>query len=400
MPRVRSALKPRARSACISGAAIRNTCCTRRTRAAMRTSTCMRSIRLGRPIATGVPPTRPLTNFKGVRTEIYAAPKAKPDILYIGLNDRDPQWHDLYELHISTGEKKLLRKNTEQIAGWDFDNDGNLRLAERTNNAGDTEVLRVDPDGFKQIYRCTVLESCGVATSTRATRRCTSPRTRAISICRNRDAGSGNGYARRRSRAIPRNAWTDRGHQLGGGLPHPLHRVRGRTFRGCISRTRVSSRSTSWLQVQAARQRDQLGIAFAGREHLDPDRGQRHGAGQRPTCGIARRRRWSCSTGSARSCHERSLSQRKPYEFKSSDGLEIRGYLTLPKGLPRRICRSSCGHTAARGRAILGLRHVLRSSSRIADTRYCSRISAARRGMERSSSTPEMASGAARCRTT
>ena len=54
---------------------------------------------------TGVPPTRALTNLKGVRTEIFAAPKSKPDVLYIGLNDRDPQFHDLYELHISTGEK-------------------------------------------------------------------------------------------------------------------------------------------------------------------------------------------------------------------------------------------------------------------------------------------------------
>ena len=29
-----------------------------------------------------------------------------------------------------------------------------------------------------------------------------------------------------------------------------------------------------------------------------------------------------------------SLSERKPYRFKSSDGLEIPAYLTLPKGLP------------------------------------------------------------------
>ena len=112
--------------------------------------------------ATGIPPTRALTSLKGVRTELYDAPKAKPDILYIGLNDRDPRWHDLYELRISTGEKNLLRKNTEQIAGWDFDNEGNLRLAERTNAAGDTEVLRVDPDYFTQIYNCSVLESCAV----------------------------------------------------------------------------------------------------------------------------------------------------------------------------------------------------------------------------------------------
>ncbi|HEX7158102.1 MAG TPA: S9 family peptidase, partial [Edaphobacter sp.] len=90
---------------------------------------------------TGVPPTRALTSLKGVRTLIYAAPKAKPDILYIGLNDRDPRWHDLYELHISTGDKKLVRQNTEQIAGWDFDHAGDLRMAARTNQAGDTQLL-------------------------------------------------------------------------------------------------------------------------------------------------------------------------------------------------------------------------------------------------------------------
>src|SRR3569833_861708 len=52
---------------------------------------------------TGTPPTRSLTSYKGVRTMIYAAPRAKPDSLYIGLNDRDPKWHDLYELSISSG---------------------------------------------------------------------------------------------------------------------------------------------------------------------------------------------------------------------------------------------------------------------------------------------------------
>jgi len=39
----------------------------------------------------------------------------------------------------------------------------NLRLADRTNQAGDTEILRVDPEGFKQIYNCTVMEGCRVA---------------------------------------------------------------------------------------------------------------------------------------------------------------------------------------------------------------------------------------------
>lgn len=118
---------------------------------------------------TGVPPTRALTDLKGVRTLIFAVPKSKPDILYIGLNDRDPRWHDLYELHLSTGEKTLVRKNTEKIAAWEFDNDGNLRLADRTSQAGDTEILRVDPEGFKQIYTALSWKAAGWQASTRLT---------------------------------------------------------------------------------------------------------------------------------------------------------------------------------------------------------------------------------------
>src|SRR5689334_705681 len=51
------------------------------------------------------PPSRDLTGLKGVRVYIYALPKHDPDVLYMGLNDRDKAWHDLYKLSISTGQK-------------------------------------------------------------------------------------------------------------------------------------------------------------------------------------------------------------------------------------------------------------------------------------------------------
>jgi len=111
---------------------------------------------------SGVPPARALTEsaLKGVKTRIFALPKTKPDIIYIGLNIRDPRWHDLYELHLSTGEKTRIRENTERISNWVFDHEGTLRLSVRITQAGDKEFLRVDPDGFQQIYRCGVLEEC------------------------------------------------------------------------------------------------------------------------------------------------------------------------------------------------------------------------------------------------
>src|ERR1035437_10355010 len=67
------------------------------------------------------PASRDLTGLKGVRVLQYSAPKNDPDTLYIGINDRDKAWHDLYKLKISTGEKTLVRKNTEKISGWYFD---------------------------------------------------------------------------------------------------------------------------------------------------------------------------------------------------------------------------------------------------------------------------------------
>jgi dipeptidyl aminopeptidase/acylaminoacyl peptidase len=109
------------------------------------------------------PPSRDLTGLKGVRVVPYDVPKNDPDVVYIGLNDRDKAWHDLYKLRISTGEKTLLRKNTERIAGWDFDLQGNLRLADRSAENGDTEILRVDADKFTKIYSCNVFEQCGIA---------------------------------------------------------------------------------------------------------------------------------------------------------------------------------------------------------------------------------------------
>lgn len=108
------------------------------------------------------PASRDLTGLKGVRVVIYETPKIDPDVAYIGINDRDKAWHDLYKLKISTGEKTLLRKNTDRVTGWEFDLQGNLRLATRSAENGDTEILRVESDKFTKIYSCSVFEQCGV----------------------------------------------------------------------------------------------------------------------------------------------------------------------------------------------------------------------------------------------
>jgi dipeptidyl aminopeptidase/acylaminoacyl peptidase len=113
--------------------------------------------------ATGqdVPAARNITDAKGIRAAIYAVPRSEPDAIYVGLNDRDKAWHDLYKVKISTGERTLMRKNSERITAYVFDLKDQLRLATRSAENGDTEVLRVDADKFTKVYSCNVFETCG-----------------------------------------------------------------------------------------------------------------------------------------------------------------------------------------------------------------------------------------------
>src|ERR1044071_5870465 len=108
-----------------------------------------------------VPTARNLTDVKGIRAMIYSVPRSEPDAIYVGLNDRDAAWHDLYKVKISTGERTLVRKNTERITAYFFDLKDQLRLATRSAENGDTEVLRVDADKFTKVYSCGVFEQCG-----------------------------------------------------------------------------------------------------------------------------------------------------------------------------------------------------------------------------------------------
>ena len=115
------------------------------------------------PVATtGVPAARDLTPVPGVRANIYSVPRNTPDVLIVGLNDRDPSFHDVYKVRISDGSRSLLILNDQQVGGWTFDEEGNVRLADRQLPDGGTELMRVKLDGsLEQIVTCTYEESLG-----------------------------------------------------------------------------------------------------------------------------------------------------------------------------------------------------------------------------------------------
>ena len=115
------------------------------------------------PAGQPVPAARDLTGLKGVRVQIVSVPLSDPNTLYIGLNDRDKAWHDLYKLNLSTGGKTLVRQNTDRIESWEFDWNDQLRLASRSNPDGSTEWLRVEGEKLTPFYKSSIGEQSAVA---------------------------------------------------------------------------------------------------------------------------------------------------------------------------------------------------------------------------------------------
>jgi dipeptidyl aminopeptidase/acylaminoacyl peptidase len=70
-----------------------------------------------------------------VRAEIEGVSHRFPDEILIGLNDRDPRFHDVYQVNIITGEQQLRQRNPG-FRGFVFDEDYRPRFASKYDAAG------------------------------------------------------------------------------------------------------------------------------------------------------------------------------------------------------------------------------------------------------------------------
>jgi dipeptidyl aminopeptidase/acylaminoacyl peptidase len=95
---------------------------------------------------------RDLTPYPNVLADLYDLHHKDPHLIAVGMNDRDPRWHDLYILDIRTGERRLVQENRDEIASWIVDSDLDLRLATTTRNKdGGSAILRWNGATFEEI---------------------------------------------------------------------------------------------------------------------------------------------------------------------------------------------------------------------------------------------------------
>ena len=92
-----------------------------------------------------------LTPFEGVRADIRALSPKHPEEAIIGLNRRDPEYHDLYRLNIETGNMTLILENKE-FSGFEIDNDFRVRLASNMTADGGSEVFMPAKNGSWETF--------------------------------------------------------------------------------------------------------------------------------------------------------------------------------------------------------------------------------------------------------
>ena len=94
-----------------------------------------------------------LTPYDGVKVNILAALKEDKDHMVISMNKNNPQVFDPYKINIVSGEIEQLYENEDianPIMGYNFDKDGNLRAFTRLKGGVNSELYyAVEPGDFK-----------------------------------------------------------------------------------------------------------------------------------------------------------------------------------------------------------------------------------------------------------
>jgi len=85
---------------------------------------------------------RTLTPFEKTRVQIVSVSPLIKDRILVGLNNRDPQWHDIHSLDLQTGKLTEIMRG-DGYAGFVADAAHALRLALRPNAAGGMDYFAV-----------------------------------------------------------------------------------------------------------------------------------------------------------------------------------------------------------------------------------------------------------------
>ncbi|TKB46602.1 S9 family peptidase [Thalassotalea mangrovi] len=93
-----------------------------------------------------------LTPYPNTRAEIIAQSQARPGVAVVGLNDRDPKWHDAYLVDLASGKRTLLADATG-LGAIIVDNNLDVRLGMKSLPDGSYQILQREGAGWHEIFK-------------------------------------------------------------------------------------------------------------------------------------------------------------------------------------------------------------------------------------------------------
>ena len=101
--------------------------------------------------------TKDLTPLEGVQALIQETSYKFPNELILGLNDRNPELHDLYRVNIDSGERILIQEN-EGFMNFVTDDSYRVRFAERFESDGSILLFKSKGEGEWESFRKVEME--------------------------------------------------------------------------------------------------------------------------------------------------------------------------------------------------------------------------------------------------
>ncbi|MFC3079160.1 S9 family peptidase [Phenylobacterium terrae] len=95
----------------------------------------------GVDVASGVQKT--LTPFEKTRAQIVGRSRLVKDRILVGLNNRDPRWHDVHSLDLATGKLTPVLQN-DGFASFSVDQQLNIRTAIKSRPDGGMDLYKVE----------------------------------------------------------------------------------------------------------------------------------------------------------------------------------------------------------------------------------------------------------------
>ena len=94
-------------------------------------------------VDTSTAAVRALTPFKKTRVQIVQVSPDVPDRILVGVNNRDPKWHDIYSLDLASGKLTPVLMNSGGYAGFLVDQKLVIRGASKSRDDGGSDYYRV-----------------------------------------------------------------------------------------------------------------------------------------------------------------------------------------------------------------------------------------------------------------